>query len=269
MTFPSVDTPARKMLKILCCVCAIVSATRSVQADFIVLYNGTGLPESQPWLSYADNGLLTGGSASQSTIPAGVRLQSDLAVSAGYSNHNFLGLKNSAFPTLNRTNGFELSFALAIDSENHTRPDRAGFSVLMLGSDRRGIELGFWTNEIWAQNSSPLFTHGEGIALDTTLQRSYSLRITDDTYSLFAGTTTLLSGSVRDYTAFAGLPYTLPNYLFLGDNTSSGSANIQLGIVTLQSNLTAVPEPSSLCLGSTCLLIGYLATARRRKKILG
>lgn len=28
---------------------------------------------------------------------------------------------------------------------------RAGYSVILLGHDAKGIELGFWTNEIWAQ----------------------------------------------------------------------------------------------------------------------
>lgn len=254
------------MMKILFWCFAIACTSRSVEGDFIVLYDGTGLPASQAWLAYADDRLVTGGNASQSTTPNGIRLQTDLPIKSGFSNYTpFAQLKNPAFPTLDRGLGFELSFVLAITSENHASVDRAGFSVLLLGSDSRGIELGFWENEIWAQTSNPIFKHGEGVSIDTRQQRSYQLRIVNDTYSLLEGSTSLLSGSVRDYTASGQLPYTLPNYLFLGDNTSSASADIQLGTVTLQSNLTAVPEPSSLYLVSTCLLIVNAVGRRCRK----
>jgi hypothetical protein len=255
-------------MRVLCFVGAILFAAQPVKADLFLLYNGTGFPANQEWLSYADDGLINGGTATQSTIPTGVRLQTDAIVRGGYSNHTPLAqLKNAAFPNLNRQLGFELSFTLAITSENHENANRAGFSVLLLGSDSRGIELGFWGNEIWGQTANPLFTHGESVAIDTSQQRSYQLRIVNETYSLMEGANTLLSGSVRDYSASLQIPYTLPNYLFLGDNTTSASANIQLGAVTLQSNLTAVPEPSSLSLVSTCLFIGCIATGRWRKRV--
>jgi hypothetical protein len=45
-------------------------------------------------------------------------------------------------------------------------------------------------------------------------------------YVLRANGTTILTGPIRDYTAFAGFPdvYETPNFLFLGDDTSSASA---------------------------------------------
>jgi hypothetical protein len=226
------------------CILLYVSfGCHSLKAELITLFDGNGLPANQPWLSYAT----TGGTATQTGQTTGVRLVTDLAASAGYSNYTPLGaLKNGTFPSLNRANGFELTFNLTVSSENHSNNNRAGFSVSLIGSDVRGIELGFWGNQIWAQESSPLFTHGETIDFDTTLQRDYRLRVQDNSYALFSGGNQLLTGSIRNYTAFGSPPYTLPNFLFLGDNTTSAGADITLGAITLQSDLTAVPEPSSL-----------------------
>lgn len=226
----------------------------------VVLYDGSGLPSSQPWLGFA--GL--GGVSQQTSVAGGVNLQTDLAVSAGYSNYllpNFP--KNGAFPSLNSNLGFELAFTLAVNAENHTSPDRAGFSAIILGSDRKGIELGFWSNEVWAQASTPLFQHAEGVAFDTSLRRDYRIQIMNNSYTLFDGASVLLTGATRDYTAFNSFPYTQSNFLFLGDDTSRGAADITLGRVTLQTNLTAVPEPTSLALLSCGLVLGQLWRRKR------
>lgn len=230
------------------------------KGDLITLYDGTGLPSNQAWLSY--NSL--GGASSQVPIAGGVQLQTDLANQSGYSNYTLLAsLKNSAFPSLSRINGFELSFSMRMTSENHTSNDRAGFSMIALASDSRGIELGFWGNEIWAQSSTPLFQHAEGVTIDTSVERSYRLQILGDTYTLRDANSTLLSGAIRDYTAFngtpGGIPYTLSNYVFLGDNTTSAAAVISLGTITLNSNLSAVPESSSGMYMAWALLLGFVA----------
>ena len=48
----------------------------------------------------------------------------------------------------------DLDTALKLLSETHSTNDRAGLSLIVLSSDLRGIELGFWTNEIWAQSGA-------------------------------------------------------------------------------------------------------------------
>ncbi len=254
----------RICIALLHCTLVYVSlGCHSLQAELITLFDGNGLPANQPWLSYASSG----GSATQTEQTSGVRLVTDLAASAGYSNYTPLAaLKNGTFPSLNRTNGFELNFNLAVSSENHSSNDRAGFSVSLIGSDVRGIELGFWGNQIWAQESSPLFTHGETINFDTSVQRDYRLRVQDNSYALFSGGNQLLSGSIRNYTAFGAPPYILPNFVFLGDNTTSAGADITLGAITLQSNLAAVPEPSSLffLLATSTLVVWRKVLGRRR-----
>ncbi len=230
----------------------------SAMAGLITLYTGAGLPSDQAWLAYADNTFITGGNASQSAVPNGVRLQADTISSAGYSNRFPNGLsKNPLFPTLDRQLGFSLQFDLQMLAESHLNNDRAGFSVTLIGSDRRGIELGFWTDQIWAQNDQPLFTHGE--------PRLSRQPVATDTISMcWAISTRSVIGfddSQRSSSRLFELwisPYTLTNFLFLGDNTSSASGDIVLGRVQLNSNLSAVPEPSSFlsmaCLGVLTLL---------------
>ncbi len=237
----------------------VLLASQPSYGALVVLYDGSGLPASQPWLSFA----ALGGVSQQTSVAGGVNLQTDLAVSAGYSNYLLPNIpKNAAFPSLNSNLGFELAFTLSVNTENHTSTDRAGFSAIILGSDRKGIELGFWTNEIWAQASTPLFQHAEGVAIDTTSRRDYRVQITNNSYTLFDGANALLTGSTRDYTAFGSFPYTQANFLFLGDDTSRGAADITLGRVTLQSNLTSVPEPTSLAL-LTCTLLLRMQRVRR------
>ena len=116
--------------------------------------------------------------------------------------------------------------------------------MIVLGSDSKGLELGFWNNEVWAQNDSPRFTHGEGAAINTTAALTdYALTIQGNSYTLRANGLGLLSGQVRDYSAF-GAPYTSKNFLFFGDDTSSAAARTDIARVTLG----AVPEPASLAL---------------------
>ncbi|HLF90911.1 MAG TPA: hypothetical protein VI451_18355, partial [Anaerolineales bacterium] len=106
-------------------------------------------------------------------------------------------------------------------------------------NDKKGVELAFWEDEIWAQNDSStggLFTHGEGAAFDTTASLTdYQVMIVGDTYTVTAGTNVILTGAVRDYTDFAGTidPYETPNFLFFGDDTTSAQARIHLSYVSV------------------------------------
>ncbi len=221
------------------------------------------LPAAQPWLAYADDAARTGGTATQSVVAGpGARLVTDAAVSAGYSNYSPLppAPKNPSFPALDRATGYRLDFTATVSQEAHQTPNRAGFSVILLSRDRRGVELGFWAGEVWAQADSPLFTHAEGAAFDTTRPTDFQLSVVGDAYSLTANGRPLLAGPLRDYSA-SGLPYNLPNYLFLGDDTSSASADVTLGRVSL---LVPVPEPAGLPLVAAGLL-GLGLRKRRRQ----
>jgi Ca2+-binding RTX toxin-like protein len=216
--------------------------------DDLTLYNASTptLPSQQGWLAFG--GL--GGSQSRSTN--GTTLTSSTAGAVGYSNRTATTnatLVNSAFPSLNRNVGFSLDFRLQVLSESHQVNNRAGFSVILLdqGATPRGIELGFWSNSIFSQTggSSPFQTIGERVSnLSTASPTTYSLRILDQAYYLLANNRLVLSGSVQDYSAspkdplLPYSPYTTSNFLFLGDNTRSASATVELGSVSLGGPLT-------------------------------
>lgn len=155
-------------------------------------------------------------------------------------------------PTLDRQSGYSVQFTTQIVKENHTSPHRAGFSIIVLSSDLQGIELGFWSNEIWAQEggTDALFTHAEGVNFDTTAALTdYELSITTDSYKLSAGGSEILTGMLRDYTALEGIldPYETPNLLFLGDNSSRGQTKVDIAYVALQtmSPSTSTPSPTA------------------------
>ena len=232
----------------------ILSTTFSARA--ITLYDGAlnTFPENQGWLFYGQDAAVTTKTA------AGGKTTFDTGTSttkAGWSNTIPIinTLVNPSFPTLDRANGFVLGFDVKVLSESHLNNDRAGFDIILLASDHQGVELGFWTNEIWAQTlSGATFVHGEGSAVSTTSATHYDLGIHGSTYELFANgsASPILTGPVRDYSSALAIPYGLPNYLFVGDDTTSATASIEL------SKLTIVPEP--MC----ALLVPVAMTLTRR-----
>jgi hypothetical protein len=120
-------------------------------------------------------------------------------------------------------------------SESHVSADRAGFSVILLADDKRGIELAFWTNNIFAQSDSPLFTHAEDTNYVTTTSVDYALTFHATNYVLSANGVAILTGPVRDYTAFNGFPnpYRTADFVFFGDDTTSAGGAFILKKVVL------------------------------------
>jgi hypothetical protein len=177
------------------------------------------LPQAQGWFYLA----LPSAPAPLVAVTNGVLFLDSMAtnsIQAGYA---------LTTPTdLNRTDGFAVNFSLRLTAEQHSGSEhRAGFSVIVLDAEARGIELGFWTTSIWAQADAPIFTRAEQVSVDTTaawLDCTLSLGPTN--YTLFVDSHPLLVGPVRDYSAFAGVldPYETPNFLFFGDNTTSARA---------------------------------------------
>jgi hypothetical protein len=188
------------------------------------------LPAQQGW-GYA----AFPGQATQTLEADAVRLNtwSTTVEQAGYG--------RAAPIPLDRTVGFTVRFTVRLLQESHGSPDRAGFSVIVLGHDRRGIELGFWPNGVFAQADQPLFTHAEEAAFDTAGGFvDYALTVGPDRYQLRANGGTILGGPVRDYTAFSGVidPYETPDFIFLGDDTTSARAVVSISRVVL------IPPPT-------------------------
>ncbi len=252
------NSPGNSFARIALLAILLINPTK-VWGNLVTLYSGTGLPTSEPWLAFGANGL----NFSQSAQAGGVLLTSSQNESVGYGNRNLLGLlRNPAFPALDRSSGYELAFGLTVNSESHISNDRAGFSLTLLGSDSMGIELGFWQDQIWAQ-SGPNFQRAEFASINTGVNRNYRLRILNDGYTLFADGNAILSNTLRNYAPSGTFPYNLPNMLFLGDNTSRAAASVLIGQITLQTNLVAVPEPSSLWLAMAGA--GLICQRRRRR----
>jgi hypothetical protein len=154
-------------------------------------------------------------------------------------------------PALDRRRGYALRFTVQLVEEFHGdsdkdgdgQGDRAGFSVIALSDDLKGIELGFWPDEVWAQEqgaaeppAGKLFTRAEHAPFDTAGRLvAYTLAIHADAYEISSEGGTILGGRLRDYTAFEGPvnPYRTPNFIFLGDDTSSARAKIRLARVAL------------------------------------
>ncbi|MCL4300667.1 MAG: hypothetical protein KJ077_33330 [Anaerolineae bacterium] len=242
-----------------------------------VLYDGVlgGTPDTQGFfylpLGQASN-TWAGGITTLNTFTA-------TTTQAGYANAiPPLVPVPASFPILNRVTGYTLRFSVQVIGEAHPVAssdrngdgigDRAGFNVIAISSDgQRGIELGFWTDQIWAQNggaaepppnSNTLFTHGESASFNTTAGLiPYELRVLGGAYSLAVGSTEILSGSLRDYTAFNGSPdvYETPNFTFFGDNTGSAKAIVKLSHISV---ITNAALPNRTAAGKTPLVIDNL-----------
>lgn len=142
---------------------------------------------------------------------------------------------------------------LAIGERN-----RGGLSVIVISQDLRGIELQFQTDHILAlDDRNTAFPIGESVAFDTTSSlQHYQLMLTTTAYQLLANQQPILHGPLRDYGPIAppgpaGLVYTAPNLLFLGDNTGRGAALTRLS----QISLFTVPEPGQ----AVGLAVGWAA----------
>ncbi len=168
----------------------------------------------------------------------------DLKITGGYSSYNNDGQLNPQFPTLDHNTGFTIDFDAKVNTESHNSNDQAGFDVVALDNFRLGIELGFWNNQIWAKqitfpsdgSVSLIHDNVEQVARDTTVATRYELSIVDNTYKLFADGSPILTGNIKNYTPYkttdlAYNPYQKPNYFFIGDNSATAGANIDLPFV--------------------------------------
>ncbi len=168
---------------------------------------------------------------------------------AGYNNYDpasLLTLTPAILPpftaaTLDRTAGYTISFNAAIPIET-SNPNRAGFSVTAISSDGlNGLELGFKNGRIFGQSTT--FVETETVNFNTAANNNYVLKVQGLTYELFANnvSTPILTGPLRQilFNPAASSPpltfnpYTLPSFLFFGDNTDQGSATFRLGKIAV------------------------------------
>jgi hypothetical protein len=214
----------------------LLGAEAAAASAQVVLYDGLtpGAPQDQGWLTYAalpPDVYYTTGSGRTTLDTTSVS-----GVKAGFSDYNLNpftpGFQNPAFPNLDRGLGFTLTVDLQVLDESHASHDRAGLSLIVLGSDRKGIEIGFWLDRIWAQSGAD-FLHAEEGPVDTTAAtRRYTITIHGDAYTVAVDGSDILTGPVRDYSSF-GAPYDRPGFVFLGDDTTSASASSEVSRLTV------------------------------------
>ena len=203
-----------------------------------VLYDGAlGTTPVAQGLSYGSFPLVT----YYSTAAGGTTLDtsSSESIAAGFT--------PTTSATLNRTTGYTLRVDAQLLSSTFTNANRAGFSLIALSSDLKGIEIGFHANSIFAQEGGAapgLFTAAESVAFNTqTAAHRYEINVLGNTYTLTADGAPILNGNLRDYTQFAGFPdpYETPNFVYLGDDTTSAGGATRFTYVSI-----AVPEPTML-----------------------
>ncbi|BAZ07512.1 calcium-binding protein [Calothrix sp. NIES-3974] len=248
-----------------------------------VLYNASTdtlpngiVPNSKGWIYNATPGVVRNDSTEGVTL----NTTTNPALQGGFANIT---------QTLNHAEGYIVSFTAKVLAESHNTPtanknndgkdDRAGFSILVVSSDNtKAIELGFWEDRIFAQEDSTsqsnpslepddapasnfrtLFTQAEFTSFNTKNEVNYDLMIKGETYTLFADGNIILSGKLRNYTAFnkfpeAENPYRRANNIFFGDNTPSAQTNFQIKQVNFTANTTlpsiSVDEDTSVVISN-------------------
>ena len=205
----------------------LLFAAQPAAADVLYDPATNTLPSAQSWLTLGTPGY------TQSVGGGAYTLNTTLVndVKAGSSLFNLTALDSVA--------GFKLDFNLRIASEAHSSTDRAGFSLIVTGADpAQALELGFWGDRVFAYTAT--FARGSEALFATSLATDYSLVVRNNQYTFSGGGAKLLSGALVDYSA-KGSPYTLPGFLFFGDDTTRAQSLTEMGVVTL----AAVPEPAT------------------------
>ncbi len=234
---------------------ALVTLFTAPLACAATLYNGslgTSL-ETQGWTFAAYSYPWNPGSFTE-TVSGGATI---LTTTGG----EFAGYTPSAALQFNSASGYQVSFTVQLDSESATSGNRSGFCIIAIGSDQTGIELDFWPSSIWAQEVG--FTKAETTGWTTSAKTNYTLAVRNGIYTLSAPGMATLTGPLRSY----GLApfYTTPNFLYLGDNTSSANASVRIYSVSY----TELPEPATLLLAAPMLLALMLRRKSPHAKTIG
>jgi len=209
-----------------------------------ILFDGTlnTLPTEQGYLFLQGNG------SSQADVLSNNRVTVNThngPPSLGYVNYSLMQLPfpvnssphvnpfNARFPVLNPTEGYTVSFNLALDSEQSSDPNQAGLTLLVVSDKEAGeIEFGFTETQIFAKNAD--FIPGESVNFNTQSATDYELAVKDQSYTLLANGQPILSGPLRNYGVGETNTYSYPNWFFLGDNTDQASSMFSLGSLSIE-----------------------------------
>ena len=248
------------------------SAATQVLYDGALGTDNTYNPTTPGWLSGELVGLTQTvtpgeGTAVALSVPPVPFFSGNSALGGYSSNFSSGAVVNPAFPSLDRSVGFSLGLGFLVSQESHSgNLNRAGFSIILIGSDLKGVEIGFQNDRIFAQNDSTggIFTAGESTTTPAVIGTSFNrwdLAIQSNGYALTRGGAAVLSGALRDYSSSGITAYTTPNYLFFGDDTQSAQAAFAINFASIT---TPIPEPSGFAmLLAGLVLVGAIAHRRR------
>lgn len=224
-------------------------AAPAVTTKMLILYDAdSGEIPSAPLLGFLD---FPQNTASVSYIEGTTALDTTAGGSDTYAGWVATAAASPGFPILDRTAGFQVNFTVQVEDEAHSSDHRAGFSFIVLGQDGQGIELGFWEDQIWAQadeRTGGLFLRAEGVPFPVSAGLTeYQVTVAGDSYSLTVNGETILTGPLREYSAFTGFPdpYETPNFLFLGDNSSRAQARVRLRFVSVLGSEPVAASPTA------------------------
>lgn len=233
---------------------ALALAAGAAQAQTQLFWAGDGAPTAQGWLQLVQG---TPGIASA----AGGEFRLD-TLADPLTQHGYMRFSPVALDTVA---GFQMTFSLRVDGETSSSVNRGGFSLVVVGQDpTQGLELVFRTSEVFAYDyvagDPDRFVHGPGFAYTAGMPLNLVLTVAQNSWTLNHQGQIVMSGGLVDYTA-QGSPYTLPNFIFFGDDTSRAAANVLVDSVVL----SAVPEPSMAALWLAGLAVVALRWRRVRR----
>lgn len=224
-------------------------------------YPPNGTPLAQGWLP-----LISGTPGLETLHPDSFQLNT---LADQNTQHGYFKISPVALDT---AVGFQMTFNLRVDGSTSSSTNRGGYSLVLVGNDpSKSLELAFNANEVFAYDyvagDPDRFVRGPSAGLMVGVPNAYVLTVANDAYVLNVNGQNLLSGGLVDYTA-QGLPYTTPNFVFFGDDTSRAASSAYLGPLVLAST---VPEPAGFWMWAAGLatLTAVAVRRQRRRSLLG
>lgn len=194
------------------------------------------------------------------------------SLSAGWATHGTItgNRIHPQAPVLDAAAGFTVHFQLAVDAEDHSAAldqdgdglaDGAGFSLIVLASDKRGVMINFWDDRVWIAsddlNGRTMFTHAAGVAQPVAVMRAlrrYALTVRGNAWRLSADGVLLLDGVRQDYRNYSGLllpsglrldPLDKANIIAPGDASLNAAAAVRLGPLSVETCFTGAGEEAA------------------------
>jgi hypothetical protein len=265
------STHIRRSLKTLAataCAAALTGLMAAPPARAALVYDATAatLPSSQGWLSVC---VFAAGSGCAQSVVAGVYTMN---TGIGAVGNTLQAGHTRVDQALDPFQGYRIDFNLRVNSEVHANANRAGFSMIFVGSDvTQSIEIGFWDNEVFGYDytggTSGAFVKGPSALFDTDGGfNDYSLIVQMGQYRVLANGGLLFSGALQNYAQSTNVThafYDIANGWFWGDDTTSARASTSM--TSMRFTALQVPEPGSAWL----LGAGLLAAVWWRTKRVG